>query len=241
MSRMAPGPAPVPARRQRASHSMEAVLSAAVSLLDEAGVPALTFRALAQRLGGGVGSIYWYVANKDELLDRAADHVLGDVLVATEDLADEGDPIGSVRAIAVALFDRIVERPWLGAYFLRNEDLQPNGLALYEQLGQQVLRLQLTDRQMFHAVSAVIGFVVGTAADMGQAPPAAGPAGAAGADAVRDGLTSDVAARWRELDPGRFPFLRRIVDEFEQHDDADQFRAGLDLLLAGLRLQAGID
>jgi hypothetical protein len=32
--------------------------------------------------------------------------------------------------------------------------------------------------------------------------------------------------------------VHRIVDEFAGHDDADQFRAGLDLLLAGLRLQA---
>lgn len=36
-----------------------------------------------------------------------------------------------------------------------------------------------------------------------------------------------------------FPFLHHIVDEFAVHDDTDQFRAGLDLLLAGLRLQAG--
>ena len=60
-----------PARR-RASHSLESVLSEAVALLDESGEQALTFRALADRLGGGVASIYWYVASKDELLDRAA-------------------------------------------------------------------------------------------------------------------------------------------------------------------------
>ncbi len=30
-----------------------------------------------------------------------------------------------------------------------------------------------------------------------------------------------------------------IVDEFAVHDDTVQFRAGLDLLLQGLRLQAG--
>lgn len=44
--------------RRRASHSMEAVITEAVALLDEAGEPALTFRALAARLGGGVASIY---------------------------------------------------------------------------------------------------------------------------------------------------------------------------------------
>ncbi len=35
-----------------------------------------------------------------------------------------------------------------------------------------------------------------------------------------------------------YPFLHVIVDEFAHHDDNDQFRAGLDLLLEGLRLQA---
>src|SRR6478752_5410499 len=68
--------------RRRASHSMDAVMLEAVALLDEAGEPALTFRALAARLGTGVGSIYWYVASKEELLDRAADHVIGEVLEA---------------------------------------------------------------------------------------------------------------------------------------------------------------
>ena len=38
--------------------------------------------------------------------------------------------------------------------------------------------------------------------------------------------------------PTAYPFVHHIVDEFAGHDDTDQFRAGLDLLLAGLRLQA---
>jgi hypothetical protein len=46
-----------------------------------------------------------------------------------------------------------------------------------------------------------------------------------------------VADEWRRLDPDAFPFVHSIVDEFAGHDDAEQFRAGLDLLLAGLRLQ----
>src|SRR3954451_11070326 len=98
--------------RRRASHSMEAVIGEAVALLDEAGEPALTFRALAGRLGGGVASIYWYVSSKDELLDRATDHVLAGVLADTEQLTGGNDPIDDLRAIAVTFFNAIVERPW---------------------------------------------------------------------------------------------------------------------------------
>lgn len=222
------------AGRRRASHSMDAVISEAVALLDEAGEPALTFRALAARLGGGVASIYWYVSSKEELLDRASDHVLAGVLAATEQCPASDDPIDDIRSIAIALFAAIAERPWLGAYFMRDTGVQPNALLLYERVGQQVLRLGLTPRQSFHAVSAVLGFVLGIAADLGQQPP----------QEVLDGTRSrdehleQVTDQWRALDPAAFPFVHYVVDEFAGHDDAEQFRAGLDILLAGLRLQA---
>ena len=214
---------------------MEAVLTEAIALLDQAGEPALTFRALAARLGGGVASIYWYVASKDELLDRATDHVLAGVLADTEQFVDGPDAIDALRSMAMTFFDTIAVRPWLATYFMRNTGIQLNGLLLYERLGQQVLRLGLTPRQSFHAVSAVTGFVVGIAADMGQQPP----------QEILDGTTSRdeyigrFADQWRGLDPEVFPFTHYIVEEFEGHDDTEQFRAGLDLLLEGLRLQAG--
>lgn len=234
---MARPDSPAPPGRRRASHSMESVLTEAVALLDEAGAPALTFRALADRLGGGVASIYWYVASKEELLDRATDHVLGGVVRDVAAMKASDDPISDLRAIAVILFDAIVDRPWLGAYFMRNTDVQGNSLVLYEQIGQQTLRLDLTPRQRFHAVSALVGFVVGTAADMGQEPP----------EEVLDGTTdreaylSRFADTWRSLDPDEYPFVHQIVEEFDGHDDRDQFLAGLDLTLAGLRQQAGLD
>lgn len=221
--------------RRRASHSMESVLTEAVALLDEAGAPALTFRALAQRLGGGVASIYWYVASKDELLDRATDHVIGGVLADVEALPVSDDPIDDLRAMAMTLFDAIMDRPWLGAYFMRNTDVQGNALRLYERLGRQTLRLDLTARQRFHAVSAIVGVVVGSAVDLGQEPPQEILDGAVN----REEFLGRFARTWRELDPGEFPFVHEIVDEFDGHDDIDQFRSALELTLTGLRLQAG--
>lgn len=220
--------------RRRASHSLEAVVAEAVALLDEAGEPALTFRALAARLGGGVASIYWYVSSKDELLARAADHVLGDVLATTAGLGDGPDPLAELRALAISFYEVTVHRPWLGAYFLRDAGTQPNGLALYDRLGRQLMRLDLTPRERFDAVSAVMAYVLGVAADRGQDPPLE----------VRDGLVdpdayvADFRASIRELSPTDYPFLHHIADELASHDNAEQFRAGLDLLLAGLRLQA---
>lgn len=221
-------------QRRRASHSMESVMTEAVKLLDEAGDSALTFRALAARMGGGVASIYWYVDSKDELLERAADHVMDQVLGDTEQFVG-GDPIDDLRSTAIALFEAVADRPWLGAYFMRNTGTQPNSLRYYERIGQQVLRLDLDPLETFHAASAVVGYVIGIAADLGQQPPEELVA----SDVTREAYFARTVAEWNDLNPDEWPFLHTIVDVFESHDDTEQFVAGLDLLLAGLRLQAG--
>lgn len=219
--------------RVRASHSLEAVLAGAVAILDESGSQGLTIRALATRLGGGPASVYWYVSGRDELLDLAADSVLAGVLNAVADI-DGGDPIDDLRTIAITLFDAIVDRPWLGAYAMRDTGRQVHSRQLYEKIGEQVMRLDLTPRQSFHATSAIVGFVIGTAADMGQEPPEVVVSG----ELDRAQYLATATAEWRALDPADYPFIHHIVDEFAGHDDRDQFRAGLDLLLAGLRLQS---
>lgn len=233
-SREAPAGARSPRSRSRATHSLESVLAGAVSILDESGAQGLTFRTLAARLGGGVASIYWYVSGREELLDLAADSVLGGVLQEVDGVG-AGHPIDDLRTIGLAMFDAIADRPWLGAYILRDTTTQIHSLQLYELIGEQVMRLQLSPRQSFYATSAVVGFVVGTATDMGQEPPQAVVSG----EMSREEYLAAATAQWRALDAERYPYIHHIIDEFDGHDDRDQFAAGLDLLLAGIRLQAG--
>ncbi len=51
-------------------------------------------------------------------------------------------------------------------------------------------------------------------------------------------LRDYAAAASTAIDPDRFAFLHEVADEFARPQDVDQFTAGLDLLLAGLLLQA---
>lgn len=225
-----------PRGRRRAALSLEAVIDGAVELLDSSGQSALTFRALAARLGGGVASIYWYVDGREELLDRATDAVMGEYLEATEHLAPSADPLADLRVLAIAMFDTISAHPWSGAYLMRDSSRQPRSLRAYDRMGRPALRLGLSARDTFFAVSSVLGFVVGTAIDLGQEPPQEVLDGEVGRDAV----LARWAQEWRELDAEEFPFLHTIVDEFDGHDDAEQFRAGLDLMLAGIGRRAGL-
>ena len=43
-----------------------------------------------------------------------------------------------------------------------------------------------------------------------------------------------VAARWAQLDPTRYPSVYRARTYLREHDDREQFLAGIDLILAGI-------
>lgn len=57
------------------SLSLERIVATAVELLDAEGIDGLKMRRLADRLGAGVMSLYWHVANKEEVFDLALDAV----------------------------------------------------------------------------------------------------------------------------------------------------------------------
>lgn len=50
----------------------------------------------------------------------------------------------------------------------------------------------------------------------------------------REAFLGAVAAQWVELDPARYPFVRRVAARLPDHDDREQFLAGIDLILAGI-------
>jgi AcrR family transcriptional regulator len=54
----------------------ERIVAAALELLDEKGMDALTVRALATRLDVRAPALYWHVRNKQELLDEMATEVM---------------------------------------------------------------------------------------------------------------------------------------------------------------------
>src|SRR5215470_7029902 len=74
-------------RRRREPISREAIVTAAVRLLDNEGLAALSMRRLAEELGTGAASLYWHVGSKDGLLDLVLDQVIGEQEVPKPDQA----------------------------------------------------------------------------------------------------------------------------------------------------------
>ena len=68
-----------PATEPREPLSTERVLSTAVALAARDGIESLTMRKLADELGAGAMSLYYYVPNKERLLDGMVDIVFGEI------------------------------------------------------------------------------------------------------------------------------------------------------------------
>ncbi|WP_280426549.1 TetR/AcrR family transcriptional regulator C-terminal domain-containing protein [Nocardia carnea] len=69
----------------------EQIVTAALDLLDEQGMDALTVRALASRLDVKAPALYWHVRNKQELLDEMATFVMRRVTDALAAIPPGGD------------------------------------------------------------------------------------------------------------------------------------------------------
>ncbi|WP_328473775.1 TetR family transcriptional regulator [Actinoplanes sp. NBC_00393] len=208
----------------RTALSRERIVEAAIELLDTRGESGLTFRALSAQLKTGAGAIYWHVANKDELLAAATDAVLAGLLTSG---AAGATPQGEIRAVALGLFDAIDTHPWIGTQLSRLAS-QSATLQIFERLGRQVQALGVPDGAQFNAASALLNYILGVA---GQ--------NAANARSQEPGTSrSDVlgaeSATWADLDPADFPFLHHVAGQLREHDDREQFLAGVDLILAGI-------
>ncbi|WP_305787207.1 TetR/AcrR family transcriptional regulator [Symbioplanes lichenis] len=208
--------------------SRERIVGAAIELLDTDGERGLTFRALAARLKTGAGAIYWHVTNKDELLIAATEAILTG---AARPRA--GTPEDTLRAIALGVFDAVDEHPWVGTQLTRMQ-AQPALLRLSESIGRQVQLLGVPSAAGFDAATALLNYVLGVA---GQN---AALAGSIEPGTIRGEVLGTMAAEWEALDPEEFPYLRSVAPQLRDHDDRDQFLAGVDLVLAGMATLRGV-
>ncbi|WP_405536765.1 TetR/AcrR family transcriptional regulator [Streptomyces sp. NBC_00075] len=212
--------------RRREPLSRERIVEAAIELLDAEGEAGLTFRALARRLSTGPGALYWHVTGKDELLGAATDAVVADTMAAAVVTAG-ATPQEAVRALALGVFDAIDAHPWIGTQLARAPAQTPL-LRVFEHLGRQVRALGVPHAAQFTAASTLLNYVLGVggqnAANARDHQPGA----------TREEFLTGVSTAWANLDPEEYAFTRNVAEQLRDHDDREEFVAGIDLILAGI-------
>jgi AcrR family transcriptional regulator len=211
--------------RRTLALSRDVIVQAAIDLLDAEGEHSLTLKALTVRLSTGYGAIYHHVADRDDLLAAATDHVIAPVVTGP---AADAEPRQVLRALALGLFDAIYAHPWAGAQLTR-QPWRPALLDIYESTAAQLRALGVPDRALPDSAGVLVTYIFGVAEQN-----AANARALAESKMERSEFLADVAARWAQLDPARYPSMRKARTHLREHDDREQFLAGIDLILAGI-------
>jgi len=103
-------------------------------------------------------------------------------------------------------------------------------LRVFERIGRQVRALGVPTGAEFASVSALTNYIIG----VGGLNAAYARAMAPGTD--RTDFLTTISVAWANLDPDEFPFTRDVAGQLRDHDDREQFLAGIDLILDGIRL-----
>src|SRR3984885_8853208 len=223
---------PRPSKRptRRTALTVDAIVSAAIEVLDEAGVAGLSMRRVADQLGTGAASLYAHVSGKDELLELVFDELVGQVPLP------EPDPTIWREQVRQMLRD-------LRAVLISHRDAALAGFG----------RVPTTPKELFSAEALVATLRAGGLSDRAGAPGLDQLTLYVSAGGFENGLMEygtnpddvqryyeAVHAFYMRLPADRFPVLASVVDDITGPDGDERFEFGLDLLIAGLEaLSAG--
>jgi AcrR family transcriptional regulator len=202
--------------RRRQPLSRQAIVEAAVRILDEEGVDALTVRRLGEELNTGSASLYWHIGSKEELCELVYDHVMGEVVVPEPDPSRWEDQLKDLarQAYRVMLSHNDVVRLSIGRI-----PVGPNMLRIMEWSLDLSRRAGIPD----HA-AAYFGDMLGRYLDASVLESSA----KGGPDPAL------VGQYFQSLPPEQFPAIVALSGAMFAGSDDDRFEFGLDLLVRGL-------
>jgi AcrR family transcriptional regulator len=218
--------------------SVDAIVDAAIAVADEAGMGALSMRAVGERLGRTAMALYTYVPGKNELVDLMYDRTMAE-LPTSYDLADGWRP--AATRWAHDMWEFYGRHPWVLQVSQARPVLGPHEFAVIENLAAILVTTGLPGRELRGIVGSVNYFVRGAAQTLAEARAAGGATGEQDEE-----WWHARAAVLMEIEPDlekRFPMLhvlerdRDPVDPelpYLENDAIENFLGGLRVLLDGV-------
>lgn len=207
--------------RARKPLTRDRVIEAALRVMDEEGLDAVSMRRVAREVGVEAMSLYRHVEDKEDLLDGICEHIM-----AGFEFPDPTDDWTENCKRGARAWRRLLQaHPAVMRLFAEQrgptrsiDSMRPMEFAL------RILRASgLSDRdtaQAFHAFGGYIqGFVI---MELGSI--------AGGSDEEHTKMHAELANAL----PDEFPTLRAVSRYFAECDSDEQFEFGLDLLIRGL-------
>jgi AcrR family transcriptional regulator len=213
-------------RPARTPLTREAIVDAALRVLDREGAAALSMRRVAEELGTGPASLYWHVANKDALINLLVDRVMGEVAVPEPDPGRWQEQLRERGLEIKRVFDR---HPGVAALTLGRVPVGPNLLRFTEWTLGLLRGAGIPDRIAAYA-GDLLGLYVG-ATGYEATLPTPSPTG-------EPHSAEEVVAMLRDyyasMPADQFPNVLATLDELFGGGAQERFELGLEVIVRGL-------
>lgn len=205
---------------RRSPLNRDRVVRAAIELVDEAGMEALSMRTLGGRLGVRAMALYNHVENKDDLLDGMVDVVYGEI-----DLPTGPDWRAAMRARAISARQVLARHPWAIALMESRTAPGPANLRHHDTVLGVLRDAGFSIQAATFAYGLLDSYIYGFALQEASLPFGTPEELAALSESIVRLMPADEYPHMREaaiqLPASGFSFV-------------DQFEDGLDLILDGL-------
>jgi TetR/AcrR family transcriptional regulator, tetracycline repressor protein len=225
-----------PSKRRRDPISKDAIVAAAIQLLDREGLTALSMRKLADELGTGAASLYWHVGSKDGLLDLVMDEIIAEGKIPDPDPEHWQEQL---KQIARDQRAASLRHPWIVRVSIGRIPMGPNALRYSERI-LAILRAaglppHLAVQGYLLLIATVNGFTIDeTGVDDGAAADSPLPIDPADLQQVANMARDYIAS----LPAARFPNMTALADEFAFSDPDERFELLIDIFVDGLSRRA---
>ena len=187
----------------------EKILNTGLEIMDREGPQGLTMRRLAQRLEVTATAIYYHFDGREEVLGAIVDHVCAAIVA---EAPQDGGWTQRLRGLLMAFMKHASAHPAASAWAITRYAHRPPAMRIHEAILAVLLDVGFSADDAVYVKSAVMRFCVGHLA-LGEATR---------------------GENWPDLPASQFPACNAARPALERSDPAQQFRSGLDALLAGL-------
>ena len=222
-------------RSDKPALGREAIVQAAIRIVDEEGFDAVSMRRVAQEFGTGAASLYAYVANKEELMDLIVDQMMAESLVPEEEPAEDVEAWAEqLKQLARTGYRVLVSHRDIARAMFGRVPFGPNGLRNVETMLRLLRAHGLPDYIAAYAGDLLGQYIVGSAFEdyvWQQRYPGASM------EQVVEAMTA-VGDYLESLPKEQFPNLtelaRTMVGQGPEAALDDRFELGLDIIVRGL-------
>jgi AcrR family transcriptional regulator len=217
------------ARRERPARTpltQEAIVDAALRVVDRDGTDGLSMRRVAEELGTGPASLYWHVASKDELINLLVDRVASEVETPAPDPARWEEQLRDWMIQVRRIFKR---HPGVAGLTLGRIPVGPN-LVQWNEWGLALLRgAGIPDRIAAYSFD-LLGLYMG-AHSYEEGMPMASPTGE---ELEPEAIVGMIRGYYESLPPDRFPNVLATLDELFSGGPDERYELGLEIIIRGL-------